>query len=453
MENTKTKASSSKAVPLLIVLSVTLGVILLAVTIAFWQQSVDANQTRNTLEGVYSSAYYSMVDSVNNLHVDTAKFETLPDVEAEKTSLKSMSKDCEYILASLAVLPIDMPNTTATTKFFNQINGMCDALIRKLDKDKALSAEDYSMITNVSFVVGVVKSNLNKNNEMVTAGDFNFIDASVFNKNGLNEFSSSLGDLSGDSIEYPSMIFDGPFSSALETRVVKGLSDKTVDKDEAMKFLKEKVFKDQKAKIKYTGKTEGEFKTHDFEIKIEKKDYTAQITEKGGLLVTLCGEASEEEPRIDDNKAMKIATDFAQQVGFKDLKPVWVETKENVSYINLAPVISNVIMYPDLIKVKIDLTTSAVIGWEARNYGFNHVDRKANAEILEDEAVAKLGSDYRLLDSKLAYIPLEDGTEVLTYELMCEKMDGLYYVYVNAANGQFEKILKVVETEGVKLLI
>ena len=153
MENTKTKASSSKAVPLLIVLSVTLGVILLAVTIAFWQQSVDANQTRNTLEGVYSSAYYSMVDSVNNLHVDTAKFETLPDVEAEKTSLKSMSKDCEYILASLAVLPIDMPNTTATTKFFNQINGMCDALIRKLDKDKALSAEDYSMITNVSFVI------------------------------------------------------------------------------------------------------------------------------------------------------------------------------------------------------------------------------------------------------------------------------------------------------------
>ena len=73
----KKMSHAQKVLPWLIVLSVSLAVILGAVLIAFYKlKSTDKNNSK-TLESVYASSYYSMVDSINNLQVNADKFETL----------------------------------------------------------------------------------------------------------------------------------------------------------------------------------------------------------------------------------------------------------------------------------------------------------------------------------------------------------------------------------------
>ena len=51
-----------------------------------------AEQAAIRLDSVYNSAYYSLVDNVNNLHVDASKFETIPNTNSQRISLQKNVK-------------------------------------------------------------------------------------------------------------------------------------------------------------------------------------------------------------------------------------------------------------------------------------------------------------------------------------------------------------------------
>ena len=120
----KKMSTAQKMMPILIIGCVALAIALGAVLIAFYQLKKTDEQSSKTLESVYSSSYYSMVDSVNNLQVNADKFETLASSSSQRSVLKDMEQDCAYIVAGLSVLPIDAENSNSAIKFFNQVNNM-----------------------------------------------------------------------------------------------------------------------------------------------------------------------------------------------------------------------------------------------------------------------------------------------------------------------------------------
>ena len=136
------------------------------------------------------------------------------------------------------------------------------------------------------------------------------------------------------------------------------------------------------------------------------------------------------------------------------MKVVWSDVIGDDAFINLAPVIDGVIIYPDLVKVKVDLTKGNVLGFEASSYYMNHVDRKIMpTRITQSVAKAKLYSGLKVKDARLALIPLEYDKEVLCYEFICTMNGNTYYVYINAVNGAEENILKVIQTDNGNLLL
>ena len=137
-KQTKQKSNAQKAMPVMIVVIITLLVILTCVLIAYYQVYKSGKQSANILEGVYTSSYYSMVDNVNNLAVDIAKYSTLSTKQSKLNTLNDMMTDCSYIVAGLSVLPINEQNVVAATKFFNQINGVCEAYSAQLNKNEDL---------------------------------------------------------------------------------------------------------------------------------------------------------------------------------------------------------------------------------------------------------------------------------------------------------------------------
>ena len=133
---------------------------------------------------------------------------------------------------------------------------------------------------------------------------------------------------------------------------------------------------------------------------------------------------------------------------------VWSDLVGNDTYLNLAPVINNIIYYPDLIKVKVDLGTGEILGWEATSYYTNHVDRELKKPtITKNQARNNISSDFKVLSSRLALSPLEYNREILTYEFKCSKNGAIYYFYYNAYDGTLENILKVIQTENGSLLM
>lgn len=450
----KKMSTAQKMVPILIVVCVSLGIILLATLIAFFQLRADEKQNSKTLEAVYASSYFSMVDGINNLQVDSAKFETLTNTSAQRTSLKNMEQDCGYVLSGLSILPLEAESCINATKFFNQINGMCEAYINKLDNGEELTTDEIGLVSTMGYVLGRIKNRFNEHNEMITKVGYSFIDASIFNDKGINEFSTSLGSLNKESIEYPTMIFDGPFSASLEIKTIKGLPQEEISKDDAISYIKEKVFYWAKdLKITFKGETNGDFSTFDFSCVEEGNKYDVQITKRGGKLLTLASFSDKKNPVMKADEAIKLAENYSQLLGYENMKCVWSEEKDNIMYINLAPKVDDVICYPDLVKVKVDLGGQKVLGFEAQNYCLNHIERNFDCSLKEEEAKKLIVGDFNILSSSLAIIPLENETEILTYEIISEGIDGIYYFYVNANNKKIEKILKIVNQDGINKLI
>lgn len=449
----KKMSTAQKMVPILITSIVVLAIALGATLIAFCQLKKRDEESNKTLESVYSSSYYSMVDSVNNLQVSADKFETVTENSARRELLRDMEQDCAYVVAGLSVLPIDVENSNSAIKFFNQISGMCEAYIKAIDKGESLSSEQLLLVDKAEYALSIIKAKLNTHNDMVRKGDYEFISVSVFDDEGVTQFSNSIGDLTATEVDYPTMIFDGPFSDALENKQIKGLVAEEITKEEALDYLQNVVYKDENVKIEYVNETLGDFVTFDFKIIDEDMEFMAQVTKRQGVLLTLVGYAESGEPTISSEKAQELAEAFASKVGFGNLTTVWLEVKENVAYINLAPTQDSVVLYPDLVKVKVDMFAQRVIGFEAKNYAFNHIERKFTTTITLEEAEQKLGFDYVVLNTRKAIIALDNDIEVAVYEFACERIGGLFYYYVDANTGNIVQILKVVDSNGVPLLI
>ena len=178
---------------------------------------------------------------------------------------------------------------------------------------------------------------------------------------------------------------------------MKGLSENEVSKDEAYDYLRNAVYANRgDVEISYDKETNGDVATFDFNVDIDGKHFVAQVSKRGGLLITLSGYAESGDAIIGKEQALELAKNFANNIGFENMDYVWLEIHENVAYINLASFQGDVILYPDLIKVKVDLTSQEVIGFEALNYALNHVERDVDFTISQSEAENLLGFDLQM---------------------------------------------------------
>lgn len=121
----------------------------------------------------------------------------------------------------------------------------------------------------------------------------------------------------------------------------------------------------------------------------------------------------------------------------------------NVLTINFAPREHGVLCYPDLVKVSVALDTGSIMGFECHGWIMNHRERElSSAAVGEQAAAAVVSPDLSILSHQLALIPTGGEYEVLCHEFKCSTADGAHViVYVNAATGNEEKILLLLEDE------
>ena len=129
---------------------VVVAILLLAFGISLYQNSLRINNYQNVLEGVYRSSYFNMVDKVNSVSIDTDKLTNENDKDMQMQTLRSISKDCDSIVASLSLLSINSANVIDLTKFFNQLGGLADAYCDKLYNGESLSESDINQIVKVN---------------------------------------------------------------------------------------------------------------------------------------------------------------------------------------------------------------------------------------------------------------------------------------------------------------
>jgi len=130
------------------------------------------------------------------------------------------------------------------------------------------------------------------------------------------------------------------------------------------------------------------------------------------------------------------------------MKATYAQYYGGAALINCAATQDNVILYSDLIKVWVDRETLEIIGLDARNYLFSHVERNlGEPSIPLEEAEAKVSPKLEIGSRELALIPITPQTEKLCYEFKCTMGEDSYIIYINAEDGSEEQVFRIIDSE------
>lgn len=450
----KAKSRNKTNIGLVIALCIVSGLLIIS-SILWLTKMQESNDMGLTIENVYSRNFYDLVDNVNNSEVKMSKVLASNYDSYSRKLLGEISKNTNSASYNLSNLPISLNGIDETKKFVNQVSGYTSYLCDKIDRGDALTNAEVDTLEEIYNSLIILKNSLNEFNQNYISQGFNIFKNGNLLDGDYNNFTKKIQGIKASNIEYPTMIYDGPFADSMYNEKVKGLQGSLVSVDFAKQQIKQLYTDISNEDIVYKGETTGRFDTFDFEVKFSN-DTTiyVQVTKTGGKFLTISGYGDSDGRNMILADAITKAKSIAKQQTGTTFDCVWSDVVGGDAYINLAPIQEQVILYPDLIKIKIDLASGNMIGYSATSYYTNHTTRNIDtATFAKASADKMIPNGYDIEMSRLCLAPLDVMEEKLCYEYKCNKDNEIYYIYINAKNGITENILRVIETnDGNKLM-
>ena len=172
------------------------------------------------------------------------------------------------------------------------------------------------------------------------------------------------------------------------------------------------------------------------------------ITKKGGHILSFNCDRQVNDKTISEEDAINKGKEFLKNNNLGTMKETYYLTNENILTINYAYYQDDVVIYPDLIKVKIAMDNGEILGMEATNYLNNHIEKRDlnNYKISIEDAKKLVSNKVQIESIDKAVIPTEYNTEINCYEIKGKVEDNDFLIFINAQTGEEEDILMIVNT-------
>ena len=409
---------------------------------------------RQASENSYNQAFFEVVDYVQNVEVYLAKslISTSPEHGAE--TLTNVWREANLAQSYLSMLPIESNELENTEKFLNQVSDYSYSLSRKNIYNESLSEEDLNNLKELHGYSVELENTLNQLSADLNEGRFSW---GELTKKGTVAFAKQVDNISKESFsnleenfhEYSGLIYDGAYSEHLTGIEKKGLTGEDIEEEKAKEKVEEFIEKDNIQEIESLGYIENAtIPSYDFSIKNNNSEtINISISKKGGHIISMNSNRDVTVEAISQEEANEKGKQFLEEKGFTNMKETYFLKQEGIVTINYAYVQDDVIMYADLIKVKIALDNGEVLGIETTGYLNNHTTRDlSNIKITKDEAREKINKNLEVQSEGMAMIPTEWQTEILCYEFKGKVENREFLVYINAENGREEDILIITDT-------
>ena len=424
--------------------------IIVILAIYIYRKQIDYRQES---ENAYNSAFYELVDYVQNVEVLLAKSLISNSPESGAKSLTNVWREANLALTSLSKLPINSNELENTSKFLNQVSDYSYSLYNKNLNGEELTKEDTENIENLHKYSIELENTLNQLSIDINEGRISF--GELENK-GNSAFAKEVSNISKDSFsnleqtfhEYSGLIYDGAFSEHITQKEKVGLTGENITEDEAKNIAIELVGKENMKEINSYGKSEGNINTFNFGIIYnDSTESSISISEKGGHVVYMDKNRDVLSEVLTEKEADEKAKEYLSAKGFKNMVETYYLEESGIVTINYAYEQENVIMYPDLIKVKVALDNGEILGLETTGYLNSHKNRDiGEIKISKEKAKESLNKNLNIESERLTMIPTEWKTEILCWEFE-GNVNGLdFIVYVNCETGKEEDILIITNT-------
>lgn len=434
-------------------------VILVIGAIGIWglYQYKEASQLRQKLDNQYNRAFYDMVGYVQNVNTLLGK-SLLTSTPAKTASiLQEAWRQANMAQENLGQLPVATNVLSGTSKFLTQVGDLAYSLNKQNMQGKYLSDKQYKIIENLYKYALKLSDKLNDLQNNLSSGRLKW---GELDRKGTRLFRKTSADLALKQFEavdktfqkYPTLIYDGPFSDHMTRTTPVGLNGEMITYQQGKEKVAEFFGKNRISKVEYLqSNNTAPIKTHSYRVffknKPEDEFATIDITQKGGIVYMMLYNRPVSTEKLSVEKAKEAGRKFLNDRGFPDMVDTYYLKEDNTAIINYAYKQGNVVIYPDLIKLKIALDTGEVLGFEGKAYLSSHRKREIpKARITESEARRMINSRVKIMSSGMAIIPTDFKTELYTYEFKGKLNDTDFIVYINAVTGQEEDILMIVDT-------
>lgn len=432
---------------LLIIVSIVLGYFLYK----------ENKQYTTATHNQYNFALYELIDYVQDVENYLAKAMITSTPQHGAETLSKVWREANLAQVYLAQLPVSSTELANTAKFLNQVSEYSYSLSRKNIYNEELSQEDLDNLKQLHDYSRELKNTLDQLSTDMNEGRISWDELTkdteiAFAQQVDNLSASTFKNLDENFGEYAGLIYDGAFSEHMESADKKGLTGEEIDEEKAKQIAKDFIGEDKISELNSNGLIEnGDIQVFDFNAKVKDGDdnnpLTISISKKGGHIVNMNYNRQIDIEAISQDDANKIGKEFLKSRGIENMKETYYLKEGGVVTINYAYEQNGVVVYPDLIKLKVALDNGEILGMETSGYLNNHTVRDiSKAKISKEQAKSNLNKNLEITSEGLAIIPTEWKTEILCYEFKGKINDTDFLVYINAETGREENILVIIDT-------
>lgn len=408
---------------------------------------------KNLVQDEYNKSMYLAVSYINNVEVDLAKLLVTSTPKMSAVTLADIWKQANLAKECLEQIPVGQNSMANASKYLTQVSDFSYTLMKQNISDIKLTEEEYEKLKHIYEDSSKLSSKMSDIYDDLNAGRIKWDELEKIGNEKLpdNDISNSISEVGKTFQNYEGLIYDGAFSDHLLSSEPKFLSKKEISEDDAKKYIEEVILNDEKIeKIEFKGESNGKIELYNFDVTLDSKQKrTISITKNDCKLYLMIGDKKVKEQNISVDEAKKRGMEFLNKLGIDNMIETYYQKTENMIVINYAATQDGVILYPDLIKVKISLDDGKVYGVEAAGYIFNHTTRNnLKPSISQEKAKSILNSSLEIISSDMALIPTESNSEILTYEFKGKIDNREFLIYINADNAREEKVLLVIDNKN-----
>lgn len=418
------------------------------------------NQYDNMNNNNYTEAFSNLVNYVNSVENYLAKSMISKSSEHAAETLTQIWRDSNLAMVYLSRINLNDDGLLQTEKFLNQVSDYSYSLSRKNISGEELTEDDLKNLKSLYDYSVSLETTLNQLSEDLYNGETNW---ESFQNNSQMKFAQSVDSFSVFSNidenlnNYEGLIYDGAYSDHVDKAEKLGLTGYNISEATAEETVKD-FFKELEVENveKNAFLENATIPAYDFSVSLKDREekYSITISQKGGHVIQTSLDRTVNEEKISQAEANEIGKSYLSSKGFKDMKETYFIKQGNVVTINYAYNDNGVIVYPDLIKVKVALDNGEILGIETSGYLNSHTEREyVYPKITIDEAREKLNPDLEIISENMVIIPTEWKTEIFCYEFKGKIEDKEFLVYINTETGKEEDILVILDTPGGTLTV
>ena len=435
-----------------------LYILLAALLIAFVGMGVytfkEKNKYRMAIENNYNMAFYQLVDYVQEVEVYLAKSIISGSPESSTENLTYIWREANLAQTYLSMLPMNSSELENTAKFLNQVSDYTYSLSRKTIESQELKQEDLDNLDKLHNLSLDLENTLNQLSMDLSAGKISWAELTRERNPG---FSQQVSNISKDSFsnleenfhEYAGLIYDGAFSEHMTNPQRLGLTGDNITEEQAKKIAEEFIGSNRIKETTSNGTTEhANIEAYDFTVKtVDNTTIWISISKKGGHVISMNSNREVTTEIISQEELDEITDKYLQSHGFPSMKKTYFTKNGGIQTINYAYEQEGVIVYPDLIKIKVAMDNGEILGIETTGYLNSHTQRNlTEIKVSKEDARKKINQNLEIQSERLAIIPTEFQTELMCWEFKGTIGDREFLVYINVETGKEEDILVILNS-------